>query len=64
MLVIYIFTSKGRPALLTSMSASLSHVRMEVTAWTLLMAFFVIVYQVIQVRLMKLGGRNQVSLAN
>jgi len=46
------------------MSASLSHVRMEVTAWTLLMAFFVIVYQVIQVRLMKLGGRNQVSLAN
>lgn len=46
------------------MSASPSRVRMAVTAWTLLMAFFVSVYQVIQVRLVKVGGWNQVSLAN
>lgn len=37
---------------------------MEGTAWTLLMAFFAVAYQVIQVMLAKAGGWNQVSLFN
>lgn len=59
-----VFTSKGRPALRTLTSASPSRVRMEGTAWTLLMAFFAVAYQVIQVMLAKAGGWNQVSLFN
>lgn len=61
---ICVFTLKGRPALLTLMSVGPSRVRMEGSAWTLLMASFVTAYQVIQVMLVKRGGWNQVLLVN
>lgn len=61
---ICVFTLKARPALLTLMSVSPSRVRMEGSAWTLLMASFVIAYQVFQVTLVKGGGWNQVLLVN
>ena len=59
---ICVLTLKGRPALLTLMSASPSRVRMEGSAWTLLMASFAIAHQVIQVTLAKAGGWNCVYL--
>lgn len=61
---LFVFSSKGRPALLTLMSASPSRVRMEGSAWTLLTASFVVACQVIQVMLGDEGGWNRVLLVN